>query len=272
MCTRMLCVSSDLAYSYLSGTYTFVCTAVYAYVCVTCTCGFYDVEEYARTFMLHYSLLLSYKSTKKKLSSHTMRRNVLYVCIPTHCKHIIPLEGSKSTWSNNNKITPEYIYIYIARYICMYTSSSVFCRRCSTFRTFVDRRTSERQINRLAGGSPLVHDFFSTFSVVRSQSKPLGRVPRHFHSSAIRTSLSGFIAVTWPKELPVFASAIYCCCVVIRGDSIEETSSSHKAPLERALLLLLLFLFSFFSSSFYKHVDIRKVFQSAFLERCTICL
>jgi len=89
------------------------------YVCITCICVFTLSRKYARTFMLRYSLLLSYKSTKKKLSSHTMRRNVLYVCIPTHCKHIIPLEGSKSIWSNNNKITPEYISrVYISSRVC----------------------------------------------------------------------------------------------------------------------------------------------------------
>ena len=76
--------------------YIFISVVLYAFMFGICLYSMYmclyAVEEYARTFMLRYSLLLSYKSTKKKLSSHTMRRNVLYVCIriPTHCKHIIP--------------------------------------------------------------------------------------------------------------------------------------------------------------------------------------
>lgn len=102
-------------YSY-SVVYIYICV-ILPYVCIVYRLYmyFYAVEEYARTFMLRYSLLLSYKSTKKKLSSHMMRRNVLYVCIriPTHCKHIIPAgRKQESTWSNNNnnnKITPEYI-------------------------------------------------------------------------------------------------------------------------------------------------------------------
>jgi len=238
---------------YIERVHTHICHIMHlssVYVCITCICVFTLSRKYARTFMLRYSLLLSYKSTKKKLSSHTMRRNVLYVCIriPTHCKHIIPLEGSKSTWSNNNKITPEYIsQVYIFSRIC---------------RALLGHSLIVGWVN--VGWIALRPRFFSAFPVDRT----LGRVPSLPFLRHSNTSLSNFIAVTWPKEFSVFASVVYCCCVVIRGDPIEETSSSHKAPLEPSFSSSS----SSFSSSSYKHVDIRKVFQSAFLERCNICL
>lgn len=197
-----------------------------------------------------------------------MRRNVLYVCIriPTHCKHIIPAgRKQESTWSNNNKITPEYVYREYMYPVASVIAVSAF------FWTFVDRRMSERRDKLSRGSSLPPSDFFFSFSassVVRSQSNPRPSLP---FLRPFERVLSGFIgAMTWPKELPVFAPIVYCCCVVIRGDLIEETSSSHKAPLENS--------FSAFSSlscsccSSHKHADVRKVFQSAFLERCTICL
>lgn len=86
------------------------------------------------------------------------------------------------------------------------------------FATFVDHWMCERRINHLAGVCPriVVDSFFfpSVSPVSSSKQIELPAVPCHFHP-VIRTSLSGFNALTWPKELPVFAPVVYCCC---RGD------------------------------------------------------
>lgn len=104
-------------------------------------------------------VFLSYKSTKKKLSSsircdktYNYIYMYMYIFIDVYiylhiAKHIIPLEGSKYTWSNNNKISPEYIYMCIARD----PSSCPLLDRRQCSRTFVDRM-SERRRGTFHGG------------------------------------------------------------------------------------------------------------------------
>lgn len=141
--------------------------------------------------------------------------------------------------------------------------SCISSRRYSAFcniRWSSDKWTSNKSSRR--GLPSYRRRFFFSFGLFYpAKQLELPAASRHFHSPyVIRTSLSDFNTLTWPKELPVYSLRLYIAAVVaaIRGDPIEETSSSHKAPLE------------LFSS--HKHVDIRKVLQSAFLERCAVRL
>lgn len=128
---------------------------------------------------------------------------------------------------------------------------------------------SERRIYHLAGACPrspfffyFLFFFFLSFDPFRSPKQTLSRapsLPSRRHSEA---GLSGFTVLTWPlKEVPVFVPVVYCCC---RGDPRRSRRGNviiaQSASLEPS------------SASTHKHVDIRKVFQSAFLERCTIML
>jgi len=145
-------------------------------VCV-CVCVYACVEKYAHTFMLHYNLL-SYKSTKKKLSSHTMRRNALYTRVYKHyiyiyiyvyicicmyvyaciCTYTLQTHYPAGRKQVHGLIIIKYLpniymYIYIYVCVCIYISRvssplslslslSLPCRRCGVCWTFVDRRMS----------------------------------------------------------------------------------------------------------------------------------
>lgn len=102
------------------------------------------------------------------------------------------------------------------------------------FATFVDRRIREGRIKSSRRGL-LSYRRRSFFPSVSAKQIGLPAAPRHFHSSVIRTTLSDFTALTWPKELGMFAPVVYCCC---RGDprrSHRENVIVQSAS--RALLL-----------------------------------
>lgn len=129
----------------------------------------------------------------------------MYVYVYLHIANTLsPLEGSKSTWSNNNKITSEYISrVYISSRVC----------RCNAFWTFVDRRMSERRINYLAGVRPSFTIFFGLFC--RPKLIEFSVASRHFHSSAIRTRPFRFHCCDVIQGALCIRSG---CILLLRGD------------------------------------------------------